>query len=348
MTNILITGGAGFIGGHLAQVLTSPDVPSNIENHVHIVDNLSSNPIPVDVLLSDLGYPPHLTIDVDDLYRWAQTHSEPKWDIIYHLASPVGPAGILPHAGTMAYHMLRDTMVMCDLARRSGARLVDVSTSEVYGGGQLGLCAEDMPRIIQAETTARLEYATGKLAAETALINQCHTMDLDAVIIRPFNVTGARQSGKGGFVLPRFVAQAITDNPITVFGDGSQVRAFTHVLDIVDGIIRAGKRGKPGEVYNIGNPANKTTILELAERVITYVGRGEIVYMDGRDIYGPEYAEAADKYPDASKAMHELGWKPSRDMRVTIAAVHSYMALSENDVFTMLAGFEAVNPIWIR
>lgn len=354
MTNILITGGAGFIGGHLAHALTSRDPSDNLphnrdkhlDNHVLIVDNLSSNPVPLDTLLSDLSYPDNLEVATEDLRTWIQRHPEPKWDMIYHLAAPVGPAGILPFAGTMAYNILHDTMAVCDLAKRSGARLVDVSTSEVYGGGQLGLCAESMPRIIQAETTARLEYATGKLAAETALINQCRTQNLDAVIVRPFNVSGARQSGKGGFVLPRFVAQAMTGRPLTVFGDGSQIRAFTHVLDIVDGIILTGQYGNAGEVYNIGNPANKTTILELAEAVICYVRQGAITFMDGREVYGPHYAEAADKYPDASKAMRELDWQPSRDIPTTIAAVHSYMMLSEPDIFEMLAGFEVKHPVW--
>jgi len=347
MTNILITGGAGFIGGHLAQVLTSPDVPSNMHNHVHIVDNLSSNPVPLDALLSDCAYPPHLTVDVDDLRHWIVQHPEPKWDIIYHLAAPVGPAGIIPHAGRMAYSIIHDTMAVADLAQRSGCRMVDVSTSEVYGGGQDGYCSETMPKIIQAETTARLEYAVGKLAAETAVINQCRQMDLDAVIIRPFNVSGARQSGKNGFVLPRFVAQAMTGQPLTVFGDGTQVRAFTHVLDIVDGIIRAGQFGTSGTVYNIGNLANKTTILNLAQAVVDYVGRGEIHSgIDGREIYGPFYAEAADKYPDASRAMKELDWQPTRDIQTTIAAVHSYMSLSEPEVFEGLAGFKTGHPIW--
>jgi nucleoside-diphosphate-sugar epimerase len=349
MANILITGGAGFIGGHLLQALTSPEVPYSQRHHIQVVDNLSSNPVPLDILLADCRNPSKVTIDVDDLHTWIEQHPEPKWDVIYHLAAPVGPAGILPYAGKMAYHIIRDTMAVCDLARRSGARLVDVSTSEVYGGGQQGLCAEDMPRIIQAETTARLEYATGKLAAETALINQCHTTDLDAVIVRPFNVTGARQSGKGGFVLPRFVAQAMVGMPLTIFGDGAQVRAFTHVHDIVDGLIKAAEVGRRGEVYNIGNPANKTTILELAQHVLEVVGHGDWVFMDGRDVYGPLYAEAADKYPDATKAMRDLDWHPSRDIRTTVTSVHSYMVFNEKDVFEMLAGFPVKeHPIWTR
>lgn len=343
MTNILVTGGAGFIGGHLVKRLTD-----NLDNHVHIIDNLSSNPVPLDVLLNDLNHPCNLTYEIAPLDTWLVNRPEPEWDIIYHLAAPVGPAGILQHGGVMAYHILHDTMAIIDMAKRCQCRLVDVSTSEVYGGGQAGYCSETMPRVIQAKTTIRLEYAVGKLAAETALINQCALHNLDAVIIRPFNVSGPRQSGKGGFVLPRFVAQAMTGLPLTVFGDGSQIRAFTHVYDIVEGIMRVAEAGKTGTAYNIGNPANKTTIEALAEKVIEIIGRGEISHVDPTTIYGPHYAEAADKYPDASRAMAEVDWLPRFTIAETIRSVYHYMTFSEPDIFRELAGFDEQHPVWER
>lgn len=350
MTKILITGGFGFIGGHLIHRLLT-NVAEVYTPDVHVVDNLSTSPVPLEVLLGDLNYPAHLTYDICDIYEFLRNGTGDDWDVIYHLASPVGPAGILPHAGKMAYHILRDTVGLIELAKRCNACLVDISTSEIYGGGDHGFCSEDMPRIVPPKTTVRLEYAVGKLAAETAILNECAINGLRAAIIRPFNVAGPRQSGQGGFVLPRFVAQAMTGNPLTVFGDGSQLRAFTHVADIADGIVRVGRklntRGKTGQVYNLGNPDNRISILALAQEVKRVVeSNSPIEFVDGRTVYGPHYAEAADKYPDASKAMRELQWKPAQTIEQTIRSVYHYMTFSTGDVFTQLAGFPVEHPIW--
>lgn len=307
--NILVTGGMGFIGSHLIDRLLAEG------NHVHVVDNLSTSPIPLNQLLSEMGHPANLTYDIKpiSLYfnDWMDQREAPCFDQIYHLASPVGPAGILQYAGRMVKMINDDTDDLIVMAIECNARLLDVSTSEVYGGGVGGLCREDMPRVIQAHTTVRLEYAVAKLAAETALINTVRTTPLNAVIVRPFNVAGRRQSGEGGFVLPRFIRQAMNDQEITVFGDGSQMRAFTHVSDIVDGLIRAMELGKSGEVYNLGNPQNRITIMDLAQKVRSVIGGGRITLTDGRAIYGDLYAEAADKFPHHYKAATELHWKPT-------------------------------------
>lgn len=359
MTKILVTGGFGFIGGHLLKQLVTQDfyerqeTPVTVKPDVHVVDNLSTSPVPLEILLGDLDYPINLTYDIADIYDWLRNDTTTDWDIIYHLASPVGPAGILPHAGTMAYDIIRDTVGLIQLAKRSKAALIDISTSEIYGGGDKGYCSEDMPRIVPAQTTARLEYAVGKLAAETAILNEVAINDLKAAIIRPFNVSGARQSGQGGFVLPRFVAQAMSGQPLTVFGDGSQLRAFTHAADIADGIIKVAAHVRyklnkhNGRVFNLGNPNNRISILELAERVIQIThSASTIQFMDGREVYGEHYAEAADKYPDATKAMTVLGWQPENSIDDTINSVYQYMMFSEPAIFERLAGFKAKHPVW--
>ncbi|HLB31180.1 MAG TPA: NAD-dependent epimerase/dehydratase family protein, partial [Gammaproteobacteria bacterium] len=202
---------------------------------------------------------------------------------------------------------------------------VDVSTSEVYGGGENGFCREDMDRIVPARTTVRLEYAVAKLAAETAIINTCKVTELDARIVRPFNVAGPRQSGAGGFVVPRFISQALAGQPLTVFGNGRQVRAFTHVGDIAKGIMAAMSRGKRGEAYNLGNPKNRVTIRELAEIVNRIVGNeAGVTFVDPKEIFGPLYAEAADKTPDAERAKKELGWRPLATVGLTVLDAYLY------------------------
>lgn len=328
MKNILVTGGFGFIGGHLIERLIDDQ-----NNHVHVVDDLSSNPIPYERLLDELGHPENLTYSIASIAQFFE-HGHYAVDRIYseiyHLASPVGPAGVLKYAGDMVRMVVNDVYLLMDLALRDGAKLVDVSTSEVYGGGQAGLCGEYMDKIVPAETTVRLEYAIAKLAAETAILNTCKVTDLKACIVRPFNVAGPRQSGAGGFVLPRFIEQAMNNDSLTVFDNGNgkngrQVRAFTHVVDIDDGLIRVMERGRTGEVYNLGNPINKVTILELAYKVIDVVGKYVgVKYVDPRTIFGDLYAEAAEKFPDATKAINELGWSPKYGILKTIEDAYKY------------------------
>ena len=335
MSRILVTGGFGFLGGHLVELLLADP-----ENRVHIVDNLSTSPLPVEDLLRDIDPAARSTYSIMDIDAFCREDSSANWDEIYHLASVVGPAGLLPHAGRIAASIINDTASIANTALRAGAKVVDVSTSEVYGGGQAGYCSESMPKIVPALASARLEYAVGKLAAETALLNLAATQDLDVRIVRPFNVTGPRQSGRGGFVLPRFIGQALAGMDITVFGDGRQIRAFTHVKDMVNGIVHAMRYGCKGGVYNLGNPANRCSILELAEEVRKISQTtSNIVLIDPRSVYGPFYEEANNKFPDASKAMAELHWQPQFDRHEAIGDTLSYMQGLPERLILHLRGF---------
>lgn len=307
MKRILITGGFGFLGSHLTERLLA-----ELSNHVHVVDDLSTSPVVLEDFLKQLPDARNLTYDICRVDQYFAERDVPQYDEVFHLASPVGPAGVLLHAGNMVREIVRDSYTLIDYCLAAGAKLLDVSTSEVYGGGQQGYCPESTPKIVPAETTVRLEYAIGKLAAETAIINTTRVTKLHAVIVRPFNVAGPRQSPKGGFVIPRFIQQIDAGRPLTVFGDGSAIRAFTHVKDMIEGIALTMDRGRVGEAYNIGNPANKTTILDLARRVVRLMSGSMdlITFVDAKTIYGPLYEEANDKFPDAQKAATELNWVP--------------------------------------
>lgn len=304
MKNILLTGGFGFLGSHLLEVLLSTP-----ENHVHVVDNLSTNV--VDPAKFSQSYKGQLTYDavsVEEFFTKAK--GAKQFAEIYHLASVVGPVGVLKHGGNIVRSVVRDTYLLIDYCLENKAKLLDVSTSEVYGGGKEGFCSEDFDKIVPANTTIRLEYAVGKLAAETALVNTQRTKGLWTVIIRPFNISGKRQRPDGGFVLPRFVSQALKGEPITVYGDGSQIRAFTHAHDISTGIELAMAHGRPGEAYNLGNPDNRVTILELAQKVVKIAkSSSKIQFVDPVKLHGQFFAEAANKFPNSTKAQKELDWR---------------------------------------
>ena len=330
MNKILVTGGFGFLGSHLIELLLS-----NKNNKVHVVDNLSTSPLPLWYLLNLLPDKDNLTYDIRDLVDYIP---EETFDEIYHLASIVGPAGVLKHPGNIVKRTVDDTYYIMDMSQDMRARLVDISTSEIYGGGRDGFCSETMSKIIQPQVTVRLEYAVAKLASEIALVNRVNSGILNAVIVRPFNISGPRQSGHGGFVLPRFVWQSINNYPITVFGTGNQVRAFTHVKDVAQGVFNTMRYGQSGEAYNIGNSDNRTTILEMAQSVIKYTNsKSEIIFVDPKTIYGDRFAEANDKYPDDTKATLEIEWCPKYDIRKVIEDTYSFMvSLKYKEVINFL------------
>lgn len=340
MSRVLVTGGFGFLGGHVLEQLLAEGVES-----IHVVDNLSTNPVGVDVLLAEIGADDRLTYDLTTVREYLR-QGPGEFDTILHLASVVGPAGVLRHGGRIISAIVDDTYALADYALDRGTRLVDVSTSEVYGGGRDGLCHEDDDKRIPAETSFRLEYAVGKLAAETALINLNAAKGLDATIIRPFNIAGPRQSGEGGFVLPRFLAQARLGLPLTIFGDGSARRAFSHVTDLADGIVRVGRRGLPGAAYNLGNHENMLTVEELADTVLRVTGSSsQKQFIDPREIYGPTFVEANDKFPASGRAVAELGWTPTLGVEDVVRDTWDYMVNASPETFAQLAGKKIIEQL---
>ena len=337
---ILVTGGFGFLGGHMLEILLSRP-----GTEIHVVDNLSSNPVELETLLSELPTEGKLTYDLCSIADYFAA-GPAEFDRIVHLASPVGPAGVLKHGGRIVSAVVEDSYLLADYALERGARLLDVSTSEVYGGGRDGLCDEEDDKIVPAQTSFRLEYAVGKLAAETALIN-LHARDgLDVVIIRPFNIAGPRQSGEGGFVLPRFIGQAMLGLPLTIFGSGDARRAFTHVSDIAAGMVQALDGGSSGVAYNLGNHENVVTVDQLADIVLEVTGSpSQKNYVDPTEIYGPHFVEANDKFPSAGRAIRELGWAPHGDVQQIVADTWDYMRAAPSRDFARLAGGKVIEQL---
>jgi nucleoside-diphosphate-sugar epimerase len=242
-----------------------------------------------------------------------------KYHTIYHLASPVGPAGVLKYAGTMGKMIIRDAVKMAQLALELDVPLFAVSTSEVYGCDPGDVPQKEViDKIVPAKTTVRLEYGVAKLLTEISLFNLHAAEGLKVAMIRPYNTVGPGQNGEAGFVLPRFVHAALTEQAITIFGNGQQKRTFTSVNDLVNAIFAVLRAEKWGQVYNVGNPTNLYSILELAHLVkeVTH-SHSEIQYTDPKELYGKLYEEAWNKIPDISKIQDETGWVP-KDSLLTI------------------------------
>jgi len=300
----VVTGGLGFIGSHLVDRCLAEGMD------VLVIDDCRSTKQRASELWPGRRGVQFMLADCRNVVLPL------KASVIFHLASPVGPVGVLNVAGRITSEIVETSRAAARWALRDQVPMIDVSTSEIYGGGDQGLCAETMLRVVEPGAWPRLEYQTAKLAAEVMLLNTTH---LDVRIIRPFNVAGPRQSPAGGFVLPRMVQQALTGKPLTVYVPGTQRRALTHVADIVDGIWRAWRNGAPKRDYNLGNPGNTCSIMTLAHEVADYCGGADVKLVDPVSLHGSRFREAAEKFPDATRAMRELGWHPTRTRRDIIA-----------------------------
>ena len=317
MKKILITGGLGFIGCHAVEKWKKEGY------NITIIDNLSSNALSPDhklfkdceIIIDDI-----LNVDINIL---------DKFDVILHLASPVGPVGVLKHSGKMASIILDDIYWVINASKHNQCPLIFVSTSEVYGHrDEKSYLIENDPKVLIGDFTVRNEYSISKLLAEIVLSNTAKIdKNFKYQIIRPFNVSGKYQLPDGGFVLPRFVNQAINGEDITVYYSGLQLRAFTWVKDIVDGIYLTSIA--PIEYYNnewnIGNEANETTILYLAEKCKEYLNsKSKIINIDPILIHGPLFSEAPEKIPNSNKIKQLLGWKPTKSASDIIKEVIEY------------------------
>lgn len=331
-----MTGGFGFLGTHLLEEISEKTPGAN----VHVVDNFTTSPMNLQKTLESLSIDLNLTYENCNLSDSQRVNDKSVvFDEIYHLASYVGPAGVLNHGGNMIRGIVQDGYQMIDYAVENSSRLLLASSSEVYGGGVNGLCSENTSRIVPAETTIRLEYAVGKIAIETAILNTGKMKSLSNTVIRPFNVAGPRQSGKGGFVLPRFITAAMDGRDITVFGDGNARRAFTHVRDIANGCFLAMHHSSSGKVFNLGNPKNITTIGEFAESVVKLLeSSSKIVKVDPKKLYGHLYEEASDKFPDSRMTMEVLNWNPSSSLDEIIVTTWDFMKTLNPEEFHSFSG----------
>ena len=313
---LLMTGGLGFLGSHSIEKYESEGFD------ITIIDNLSSNVIEPDDKLCR-----NSKVIIDDVLNVSWDSLDNHYDVILHLASPVGPVGVLKHSGEMARYILDDVYWAIDGAKKFDCPLIFISTSEIYGYREKAeFLKEGDDKLLVGDFKVRNEYSMGKLLAEIVLSNVSKVSDLKYQIIRPFNISGPRQLKDGGFVLPTFTQQALNGDDITVFGDGEQIRAFTFVKDIVDGIyLTSVAHDHMNEIWNIGNGSNVATIKEMAEKVKDFTNSdSNIIYVDPKTIHGPLFEEAWDKIPDSEKIKKVLGWKSTLGVDEILESVINY------------------------
>jgi UDP-glucose 4-epimerase len=311
---VLITGGAGFVGSHLTEHLVARG------RRVVILDDLSTGRAENLAHLAD-----HPAVDIREgsvLDELAVAAAARGAGTIVHLAAAVGVQLILDRPVETITTNVRGTENVLAVALAAEARVLVASTSEVYGKGIRYPFAEDDDIVLGPTSKRRWAYAASKMVDEFLCFAYHGQYGLPAIPFRLFNTTGARQTGRYGMVLPRFVRQALEGEPMTVYGDGTQRRCFCDVRDVVaalGGLI--DRDDLDVQLYNIGN-TEEVTILELAERVRAATGStSEIVLLPYDEVYPPGFEDMTRRIPDTSRISSLIGWKPERSLDEIIQSV---------------------------
>ena len=301
---VLITGGAGFIGSHLAdylldqgeQVVLLDDLSTGrLANIEHLNSRSDAEFVLGSILNPDL---------VDQVVS--------RVDTVYHLAAAVGVNLIVEKPLESLITNIRGTETVVEKAHKYNKRLLVTSTSEIYGKNTSDSLAEDDDRILGSPLKSRWSYSEAKAIDEILAYTYWREKGLETVIARLFNTVGPRQTGSYGMVVPKFVSQALRNHPITIFGDGTQSRCFCHVSDIVGGLVSLADHPEAfGKVFNLGG-SEEISIGDLARRIIELVGsRSELQYIPYDDAYEEGFEDMVRRVPDTSRARRLIGFEPS-------------------------------------
>jgi UDP-glucose 4-epimerase len=304
----LVTGGAGFIGSHLSELLLDDGW------EVYALDDLSTGAIHN---VSHLRERPEFHLVVDSVLT-SSVVSELvyKCDVVYHLAAAVGVRLIVEQPVHTLVTNVQGTEVVLDYCNRFGKRVLIASTSEVYGDHREERpLVENDRRVYGPTTERRWGYADSKAMDEFLALAYHQERRLDCIIVRLFNTVGPRQSGQYGMVIPRFVERALAGAPLEIHGDGTQTRSFCHVSDTVRALkALMDDAGTTGEIYNVGS-IERISILELAERVRTKTGsRSELTFVPYEQVYGLGIEDTLHREPAIEKVKTAIGWRPTLDL----------------------------------
>jgi UDP-glucose 4-epimerase len=312
---ILITGGAGFIGSHLSELLISEG------NQVIALDNQSTGSIRNLSTSSNLEVIEGSILD-SNLVETLMS----KVTVCYHLAAALGVKNIVDHPLESLETNINGSEIILNAATKYQVRTLLASSSEVYGKNPNQPLSEDSDRVLGSPKVARWSYSEAKAIDEFYAFQLKKQKGLPVTIARLFNTVGPRQSGSYGMVLPRFVSAALSDQPLTVYGDGTQSRTFSAVSDVVialTGLLKS--KSTIGEVFNVGGN-QQITIKDLAEKVIKITNsNSQIEYKPYSEVYGSDFEEPNSRVPDISKIKDAINWNPQKGLDEIITELYSHM-----------------------
>ena len=305
----LLTGGAGFIGSHLADLLLADG------DEVYALDDLSTGSLEnVAHLAENQHY--HLVID-SVLHPAVVKELVNKVDVVYHLAAAVGVKTIVEQPVRTLRVNLEGTETVLDACMQFGKKVLVASTSEVYGDHRSETPLEETSRRIYGATTQkRWAYADSKAMDEFLALAYHEEYGLEAVIVRLFNTVGPRQTGMYGMVIPRFVDRAMRGDQIEIYGDGEQTRCFCHVMDTVLALrdLMTDINRTAGQIYNVG-ANNQISILALASKIKELTGSdSELRFVPFNEVYGTGIEDMLHRVPCTDKVREAIGWSPMRTL----------------------------------
>ena len=318
---ILITGGAGFIGSHLAETCLQRG------DEVHIIDDLSTGTLDnLEHLKANSSYNEKLFVTIDTVLNTDKMlELVGICDVVYHLAAAVGVQYIIDNPLSSIVTNVRGTECVLEMCNKFKKKAVIASTSEVYGKHDHAPLVETDDSVYGPSTKSRWSYAAAKLIDEFTALAYHHTKKLDLRIVRLFNTVGPRQTGRYGMVLPRFVSQALKNEPITVYGDGKQTRTFTHVRNVVQALLKLMESPQAnGEVVNIGG-VEEISILALAKKIKEKTGsRSEIKLVPYDIAYPKDFEDMQRRVPSTKKLASLIGEVPTLTLDEILEDVISY------------------------
>jgi UDP-glucose 4-epimerase len=304
----LITGGAGFLGSHLAERLLERG------DEVHVIDDLSTGSIEnIETLKERAGF--HYTIDTI-MNEPVLAEMVDRVDVVFHLAAAVGVRLIVESPVNTIETNVHGTEKVLKLANKKRKKVILTSTSEVYGKADSVPFRETGDLVMGPTSKGRWSYACSKAIDEFLALAYHKEKRLPVVVARLFNTVGPRQTGRYGMVIPNLVKQSLLGHPLTVHGDGTQTRCFTYVSDVVGQLVALSEvEGAVGEVFNVGNDREEISILELAERVKSRSGsKSRIELVPYEKAYEEGFEDMQRRVPDLSKLRALTGYEP----RVTL------------------------------
>jgi UDP-glucose 4-epimerase len=326
---VLITGGAGFIGSHLAEAYLERG------DEVYIIDDLSTGSLDnLSPLKEKAAFQKRLFVHIDTIHnRELLLELVGTCDVVQHLAAAVGVRYILDHPMESIKTNIQGTEVVLEFCNKFKKKVMIASTSEVYGKHLHAPLIETDNIIYGPSSKFRWSYAASKLMDEFMSLAYFRTTGLPVAVVRLFNTVGPRQTGAYGMVIPRFVSQALKGEPLTVYGDGNQTRTFTYVKDVVWALMNLMETDQAfGEVFNIGG-TEEVSMLDLAKMIVAAThSSSEIRILPYDQVFGKDFEDMQRRVPSIEKIKNLIGFDPKTPLDAILTKVITFMQKRTNGV----------------
>ena len=314
MKNIIVTGGAGFIGSHLVKKL----IDNGVEK-ILVIDDLSTGKLDNINAFREVKFENKKIEEIDNLAELFK-----DYEFCYHLAAGVGVQYIMENLSKSLLTNIEGTHKVFEACKKNNIPVLITSTSEIYGTSEEKEWSEETKSLIGPTTKLRWSYAASKMIDEFLALSEYEEDSLNPIIVRLFNIIGPNQVADFGMVVPKFIDAALKDEPITIHGDGNQSRSFTWVQDVVEYFIKLAELKAYGEIFNIGQ-TEEISINDLAQLIIRTTGStSEIIYKKHEEIFGNKFEDPNRRTPNIDKIIKFTGIKPSMKIEDMIKEIVAY------------------------